>query len=74
MSDDHLLATYKNSLRLISRGNYPGAMDGLLEILRQDKNYRDGDIKRLMLALFEVLGNDHPISRQYRKEFASIIL
>lgn len=73
LNDDYLFAAYHNSLRLIKRGNYRAAMDGFLEILRQDKNYRDGEIKRILLALFEVLGNDHPISRQYRNEFASII-
>jgi putative thioredoxin len=73
VTEDDLFATYKNSLRLILKGNYPAALDGLLEILRQDKNYRNGEIKRLMLALFEVFGNDHPISREYRAEFASVI-
>lgn len=73
IGDDDLLATYKNSLKLITRGNYRAAMDGFLEILRQNKNYHNGELKSIMLALFEVLGNDHPISRQYRNEFASII-
>jgi putative thioredoxin len=73
VTEDYLDATFKNSLRLILRGNYPAGMDGLLEILRQDKNYHNGDIKRIMLGLFEVLGNDRPISRQYRNEFASVI-
>ena len=73
IDDDYLHATYKNSLRLILKDNYPAAMDGLLEILRQNKNYRDGEVKRIMLALFEILGNDHPISRQYRNEFATVI-
>jgi putative thioredoxin len=73
LSEDSLLETYKNSLRLIRKGNFPSAMDGLLEILRQDKNYRNGEIKRIMLGLFEVLGNENPFSRQYRNEFASVI-
>lgn len=71
--EDDLEMTYQHSLRLINLGNIPAAMDGLLDILRQDKNFRDGEVKRIMLSLFEILGNDHEISRQYRNEFASVI-
>jgi putative thioredoxin len=48
-------------------------MDGLLEILREDKQYRDGLIKEVMLALFALLGEEDSLTRQYREELASIL-
>ncbi|MCX8025144.1 MAG: thioredoxin domain-containing protein, partial [Thermanaerothrix sp.] len=39
--NDELAAAYWNAIRLASRGNILAALDGLLDVLRQDKRYRD---------------------------------
>ncbi|MEA3351475.1 MAG: tetratricopeptide repeat protein [Chloroflexota bacterium] len=66
-------ATYHHALRLVKLGNFPAALDGFLAVLRQDKHYRDDEAKNIMLALFEILGNSNPTTRQYRNELASIL-
>ncbi len=71
--DDPLAANLYQSARLIAKSNLEAAMDGLLEILRKDKNYRKGLPKDILLALFALLGDDDPITRQYRDELASIL-
>ena len=72
-SEDPLEAAYSNALRLIRRGNYAAAMDGLLEVLRQDRRYRNDEARRVLIALFEVFGADSPLTRQYQAELASIL-
>jgi putative thioredoxin len=71
--DSSIEAVYQNCLNLIRRGNLPAAMDGLIDILRQDKHYRDDEVRKVILGLFEVLGNNHPL-RQYRQELAMVLL
>lgn len=71
--EDLLVAELYQAARLIGLGNFPAAMDGLLDILRKDKNYREGLPKDVMLALFLLLGDEDPITRQYREELASIL-
>jgi putative thioredoxin len=71
--DDPLDAAYDRSLRLVLRGNLEAAMDGLLDILRQDKRYRSGAARKALLALFELLGDENLITRQYRSELASVL-
>jgi putative thioredoxin len=72
-NDDPLDPAYENALRLVHRGNMEAAMDGLLDILREKKNYRDGLARQIMLALLELLGETSPIARQYRSELANIL-
>ena len=72
-NDDDLFAAFQNALRLIIRGYLPAAMDGLIEILRQDKHYRNDEVRRVLLGLFEVLGNSHPLTQQYRHELALVL-
>jgi putative thioredoxin len=71
--DDPLQSSLLQAGRLIERGNLEAAMDGLLDILRQDKNYRHGLPRRIMLALFVLLGDEDPATRQYRDELASVL-
>lgn len=72
-SNDPLEPAYANTLRLAGRGNVMAAMDGLLDILRQDKHYRRDEARRVMIGLFELLKADDPVTRQYRSEFASVL-
>lgn len=71
--ESDLDAALCNSVRLVGKGNLEGAADGLLEILRQDKNYRDGLARRLVLAVLELFTPDDPRVRRYRSELASIL-
>lgn len=73
ISDDTLDAAYHNALHLIVRGNLPAAMDGMIDILRQDKRYHDDEVRKVLLGLFEVLGNNHPLTQQYRKELGFVL-
>ena len=66
-------ATYGRALHLISRGNLPAAMDGLLAILKEEKRYRDDEARQVMISIFEILGNENPLTRQYRAELASVL-
>jgi putative thioredoxin len=71
--EEPLGAAYANALRLITRGNLPAAMDGVLDVLRQEKRYRSGEARRVMVGLLELMGEDNPQTREYRNEFASIV-
>lgn len=65
--------TFYHALRLVTLGNLPAAIDGILDVLRADKNFRDGEAKQVILGLFEILGPQNPLTRQYQSELASIL-
>ncbi|HWQ46272.1 MAG TPA: tetratricopeptide repeat protein [Longilinea sp.] len=64
---------FGNCIRLARRGNLLAALDGLLDILRQDKKYRSGRAHQVILGLLELLGPNHPDTRSYRSELASAL-
>jgi putative thioredoxin len=70
---DAVEAGYMQAARLLGRGNYPAALDGLLELLRHDKHYRNDDARKVFLAALEILGEDNPLTRPYRDELASVL-
>ncbi len=64
---------FVNALRLARRGNIEAALDGLLDILRENKRYRAGLARQAVLALLEVLGEANPLTRSYRNELAMVL-
>ncbi len=69
----NLEAIYLRALNLIKTGKFPAALDGLLELLRQDKTYRNGNARKIVVAVLEMLGEENELTRQYRAELASVI-
>jgi len=51
---------------------YREAMDQLLEILQRDKDWKDGEAKKRLLALFN-LAEDPELAAEYRKKLARAI-
>jgi putative thioredoxin len=68
--ENDLDIAFENCIRMASRGNILAALDGLLEILKQDKRYRDNIARQVFLSLLELLGDASPEARQYRSELA----
>ncbi len=71
--DEEREAAYWQALRLVKIGNIPAAIDGLLDILREDRKFHDGQIKKLVVALLHILGEKNPQTREYRQELSSIL-
>ncbi len=66
-------AMFANCIRLMRRGNHFAAMDGLLDILRQDKRYRSDKARLIFLGILELLGPSDLEAKQYRSELTNIL-
>ncbi len=64
---------YHSAGQKIATGDMRGAMDGLLDVLRRDKKYRNGEARQVMLAIFAVLGEESALVREYRNKLASVL-
>lgn len=73
LAEDELSPLFANSLRLAGRGQLEAAMDGLLELLRQDKRYQRGIAHRSALGILALMGENSPQAQAYRKELASLL-
>jgi putative thioredoxin len=70
---DALAVELRQAGRLVLLDNLPAAMDGLLDVLRQDKHYRGDLPRKVLLAIFQLLGDEDELTRQYRDELASVL-
>jgi len=58
---------------LAAREDYPAALDELLESIRLNRSFADGAAQKAALAVFEVLGLDSPVTRDYQRRLSSLL-
>jgi putative thioredoxin len=56
-----------------SQRRYASAMDELLQIVRREKNWREGEARRQLLALFTLAADDSQLVAEYRRKLASAL-
>lgn len=64
---------FRQSADAIRRREYSAALYSLLTAVHKDRKYRDGEAKKVMLGLFELMGEEDQLTRAYRQQLASAI-
>lgn len=59
--------------KLASRNDLEGALEQYYRIMLHDRAYNDEAGRRGMIDLFELLGNEHPLARQYRRRMFGLL-
>ncbi len=72
-AENDLDAMFSTSIRLAMHGNHAAALDGLLDILRQQKHYRGEKVRQVFLGVLELYGIEDPFSKEYRRELSSVL-
>jgi putative thioredoxin len=58
---------------LAARKAWREAMDQLLDIIRRDKSWRDGEARRQLLAIFNLAAAQAALVSEYRRKLASVL-
>jgi putative thioredoxin len=68
-----LEAVYQWACALAASGDMPAAFEALLGIIRTDRKFREGEPRKLMVALFDLAGSASPLAQEYRKRLTNIL-
>ena len=64
---------YRWGVMLAARGTYEPALDELIESVRIDRSFADGAARKAILAIFDILGLDSPVTREYQRRLSSAL-
>ena len=59
---------FRQASCLTLEGDYENALEMFLEVIGEDKNYKNDAAKKAMLAIFTLLGDENPLTKDYRKQ------
>ncbi len=66
-------ARYRWGVMLAAHERYEEALDELIESVRLDGQFADGAARQAALAVFDILGLDSPLAREYQRRLAAVI-
>jgi len=66
-------ACFELGEKLAAVGRYEDALKEWLELLRRDRDYRDGAARKAILDVFEVMGPTSDVVSDYRAELAKVL-
>ncbi|MDX2212569.1 MAG: tetratricopeptide repeat protein [Oculatellaceae cyanobacterium bins.114] len=64
---------YLQAARSVLAEDYESAFQGFLEIVGRDRKYRSDGARKAMLTLFDLLGDEHPLTKTYRRRLMSTL-
>lgn len=70
---DDCAARRQLAARYVLAGEYEAALEQFMDILRRHPQFEDGAGRKGLIALFEMLGNDHPLVSVYRRRMFSLL-
>lgn len=70
---DSSAARYAEAARRARSGDLGGALERLVELVGEDRRYRDDGARKAMLLLFQQLGPDHDLVHEYRRRLQVIL-
>jgi len=73
LDSDDLATHYQRAAVLLAADDFAAAMEELLFIARTDRSYRHEIGRISLLALFDLLGSGHPLTRQYRQTLSELL-
>jgi len=66
-------ARYRWGVMLAAGAQYQDALDELLESVRLDKTFAEGAARKAALAIFDLLGLDAPLTRDYQRRLSQVL-
>lgn len=61
---------YLSAIEALKRKDYSGALKKFIDIIREDRYYDDDGSRLACIAIFKLLGEEHEITQEFRREFS----
>ena len=73
LADNPVKERYLQAVRSARDGDFEAALEGFIEVVRRDRNYDDDGPRKACVAIFNLLGNDHELTKRFRAVFSSAL-
>jgi putative thioredoxin len=68
VGDSELEQNYAKACQFALTEDYPEALSLFLEIVTTNRKFKEDGARKAMLTIFNLLGDEHPLTKEYRKK------
>ena len=69
LPDDDAKDTYVAGIEALADQDFDAALDHFIDVVRTHRDYDDDGARKACIALFTLLGEDHPVTQDHRRTF-----
>ena len=73
LPEDPVKGIYAGAIRDARTASFETALDGFLEVIRRNRYYDDDGARKACIAIFNLQGEDHEVTKKYRPTFSSAL-
>lgn len=73
LPDDPVKATYLAAIEAVRSNNYDTALQHFINVIQTNRYYDDDGSRKACIALFNLLGADHPATLKHRRMFDMVL-
>ena len=70
---DNLELAYELAVQFSQNGHHKEALELLYTVLQSDRNFRDGDARRIYLDILATLGKGNPLAIEYQRKIYTLL-
>ncbi len=70
LPEDAVKQPYLAAIAKLAEGDFAGALESFIEVIRTHRYYDDDGARRACVAIFKILGEESEITKSYRREFS----
>jgi len=70
---DDAVARYRDAALALGEGRTDAALEILVDLVARDRELDDDGVRKTLVAVFGMLGDDHELTRRFRPRFASAL-
>ena len=73
LGEEGVKSTYLDGIRLLSLNDFDGALNRFIDVIRRNRYYDEDGSRRVCIAIFRILGEEHDVTRRHRRDFGSAL-
>jgi len=73
IAESEVKQKYLSAILDIKQKNFDSALEKFIEIIRTDRSYDDDGARKVCIAIFKYLGEEHQITLKHRRDFGSAL-
>ena len=71
--DDPVKGQYLDAIRKLSTSEFDPAVEGFIQVIKANRYYDDDGSRKACIAIFKIIGDEHEVTRNRRREFSSAL-